>query len=1093
MPTFRVAVPYDRVQETRMSAEEDAALVARYGRSRDREALDEIVRRHWPLAYRLALRCLVDPAAAEDAAQEAFVALVRGARKFDEARPFGPWFRTLVMNAVRMSRRARERRQRHEERAAFAWSPSAPALDEALLAREVEEHVSRLPKDERFAIVMHFYEGHSHEEVATVLGCPRGTASSRIRRGLGRLRESMAGAGYAGSLDALERLLASPRGVVSVPPPSSIALEALAAKAVPWMAGGLAIKVAAILLVVCLAASAVFVSRNRPPAQMQRDQAVAPAQSQDAGRTVRQDGVKQDGQQGGEQGTTGQGTASPVRDGAEGKPIAAPPSTLAAKGPGFLVTVTDASGKPVPGARVEARRENRDGAFAELLGRMPVQCLSRWDDSSVIADANGQAFLGGLKPITVEHVNGERVSGKVVLVAVSGVDEAASEGLPLPSDVASVGLVLRSPSSPKTGCGSVVLTVKTPAGPLASTKLSGTFFVIFGTDMARMVGAGFDGETDPDGRLVLHDLQPGSDSLSIMHENYQEEPVDFRVDAGRETDKTILLEPGAVLAGRVCLADGSTPGHVVAGWHLKALDDRTIEQGRIYSSKNIHVYTNGSYRTEALPPGLYTVKAWAPGYCVVAVDVPAHEPRTIAIPDLVLGQQGATVAGRVSGPGGPESFIILEDADRNLLGVARASADGRFAIACVPEGTTRVLFMSGTGAEEQVLGMLVNGVDARAVLLTTVQVPAQGELSLGDLGAASSQEVATFKGRVFGPDGQPIAGASFTVASTGTEKTAASDAQGAFEILGLAPGDDSLRVTSGDLVNLQPTSVHLVAGENDQDVTLAPGGSVSGTVSPLPENAGGLAVVAYACGPGDAPAPADRSISPVGQNGRYHLRALRPGRYKVLIPSFHEPVEVTVVSGREETLDLSLTSGTGEIVVNVQGKAAVSAMALRGTLDFRSMVLDPLAQATFTDGKAVLGSIPQGTVTVLVMLQGGTPQDDNDRLMLFREGLTVGTASHQEIDLAVPDQAVAGSISGQVSPAPDKQGAQCMVLARGDGVLLTTSIKADGSFTIPTVPPGRYTVEALSMEAMFADKLSASGVEVTVLAKQAASVSLTLK
>jgi RNA polymerase sigma-70 factor (ECF subfamily) len=64
------------------------------------------------------------------------------------------------------------------------------------MREEVGRHVQALPLDVRVAVVLHFYEGQTHDEVAEVVGCPKGTASSRIRRGLEKLKESLTSAGY---------------------------------------------------------------------------------------------------------------------------------------------------------------------------------------------------------------------------------------------------------------------------------------------------------------------------------------------------------------------------------------------------------------------------------------------------------------------------------------------------------------------------------------------------------------------------------------------------------------------------------------------------------------------------------------------------------------------------------------------------------------------------------------------------------------------------------------------------------------------------------------------------------------------------------
>src|SRR5205823_3773159 len=103
---------------------------------------------------------------------------------------------------------SRRTRKRHEERlarrAAPVSEPEAP-----LVAREVEERLTTLPYELRSPLVLHFYEGCSFEEVATVLGCPRSTVQSRIGRGLEQLREALVGAGCVVTLPQLEQELSA--------------------------------------------------------------------------------------------------------------------------------------------------------------------------------------------------------------------------------------------------------------------------------------------------------------------------------------------------------------------------------------------------------------------------------------------------------------------------------------------------------------------------------------------------------------------------------------------------------------------------------------------------------------------------------------------------------------------------------------------------------------------------------------------------------------------------------------------------------------------------------------------------------------------
>ena len=60
--------------------------------------LEQLFRAHWPRAYRAAYLVVHDGAAAEDIAQEAFLAAVRALDRFDRRRPFGPWLHRIVAN-----------------------------------------------------------------------------------------------------------------------------------------------------------------------------------------------------------------------------------------------------------------------------------------------------------------------------------------------------------------------------------------------------------------------------------------------------------------------------------------------------------------------------------------------------------------------------------------------------------------------------------------------------------------------------------------------------------------------------------------------------------------------------------------------------------------------------------------------------------------------------------------------------------------------------------------------------------------------------------------------------------------------------------
>src|SRR3990170_6112629 len=88
---------------------------AQRGSASDLEALFRI---HWPRAYRAAYLVTHDSGAAEDIAQEAFLAALRALDRFDRRRPFGPWLHRIVVN--RSIDWARSRALRREVGADFA-------------------------------------------------------------------------------------------------------------------------------------------------------------------------------------------------------------------------------------------------------------------------------------------------------------------------------------------------------------------------------------------------------------------------------------------------------------------------------------------------------------------------------------------------------------------------------------------------------------------------------------------------------------------------------------------------------------------------------------------------------------------------------------------------------------------------------------------------------------------------------------------------------------------------------------------------------------------------------------------------------------
>jgi RNA polymerase sigma factor (sigma-70 family) len=172
----------------------DEEVLEAVGRG-DGDALGVLYDRFGRLAYRLAYRVLRDQTLAEDAVQEAFLAVWRSADgyKRERAKP-STWILTVVhRRSVDLVRREDRRRGEPLERA--PEPTSAPADEDATLRDRraaVQAALTELPGEQRQALELAYYGGLTQSELAERLGVPLGTVKSRMFAGLGRLRELLA-------------------------------------------------------------------------------------------------------------------------------------------------------------------------------------------------------------------------------------------------------------------------------------------------------------------------------------------------------------------------------------------------------------------------------------------------------------------------------------------------------------------------------------------------------------------------------------------------------------------------------------------------------------------------------------------------------------------------------------------------------------------------------------------------------------------------------------------------------------------------------------------------------------------------------------
>jgi RNA polymerase sigma-70 factor, ECF subfamily len=151
--------------------------------------LETLFRHHWPRAYGAAYLVVHDAAAAEDIAQEAFLAAVRALDRFDRRRPFGPWLHRIVVNrAIDWSRARALRREAGD--AAIEQVSATPAPDNPH-AQTLAAALAELSPEHRAVIVLRHLLDYTPGEIAELTGLPRGTVNSRLRRGLDQLAQRL--------------------------------------------------------------------------------------------------------------------------------------------------------------------------------------------------------------------------------------------------------------------------------------------------------------------------------------------------------------------------------------------------------------------------------------------------------------------------------------------------------------------------------------------------------------------------------------------------------------------------------------------------------------------------------------------------------------------------------------------------------------------------------------------------------------------------------------------------------------------------------------------------------------------------------------
>ena len=178
-----------------MEPDEPALVAAAQGG--DRQALDRLLRLHHDRIHGLCRRICGNDADAQDATQEALIAIVRGLPRFDGRAAFGTWSYRIATNACLDELRRRKRRPEPglpdlERATGRGTAGDGPAVDTTVADQLVlDAALATLPPDFRAAVVLRDLCRLDYAEISETLGIPPGTVRSRIARGRAALARTL--------------------------------------------------------------------------------------------------------------------------------------------------------------------------------------------------------------------------------------------------------------------------------------------------------------------------------------------------------------------------------------------------------------------------------------------------------------------------------------------------------------------------------------------------------------------------------------------------------------------------------------------------------------------------------------------------------------------------------------------------------------------------------------------------------------------------------------------------------------------------------------------------------------------------------------
>lgn len=1017
---------------TEWSQESDEELIRRYVQDNDRSAFETLLSRHYQQTYRLALKMLGDPAGADDAAQNAFVSLLRKAYRFEQGRPFRPWFYAIVMNAIRQEGRKRQRRQVKEQDAAVSELVVQRNWDEPFIREEIEKTLCYLSEEDRVAVILHFYEGKTHSDIAADLGIPKGTVSTRIRRGLNRLKSVMSKSGYGGSILGIEEALRNwPHGGEGAVIPNAAALER---RANSWLAQSIIVK-ATVVAVGAMLVSLAFAPDLLEPSDNadEKDSITVGWRGDSSSGKKRLDRVVDDQngdpsnekssaddgeteRSGGTESTRSEQGTSKVQGGQNGKTEreAGPEDSAQVQGP-VRVRVLDSEGKAFAGARVSFV------ASDTVLGEPHFRNDGMRQGSSIgVTDANGELQL---------KLQKSRLAGRSVfrLYAQDKLFLGRTESLRV-EDLRTIGeegrsltIRLKDPRKLAQGESALILTALKADEGSKPRRLKGTLRGLNDSSFRRAINRSMNEQ----GQTAIHELPPGSYRLTASLTGFATQSFDFLLKGGKATVQELSFRyKESIIRGSFAeFPEGKTG-------RQKAILYRLGERNLLGSRRSSRL---GRFEFKGLAPGNYVVKVIHPEQTGLVDWQIARVERAGTIVQLKpvvfrseLAAQGVLVdqAGRPV----PSKDLVLANKSLGVISRAKSSNLGQFEFRGVKPGRYS-LVLSGKSKQ----------------ILARVEISGQSPLFLGEVLLASEEQTRRFV--VLMPS-QEKGEIRCQLSAPGYLQTLNSTWRPSVYWVSKVPGLVYFQAQVGGAYYTPLMPLQLKGGQIKKlpVAQLLKAGQLSGRLIQFRGRGREDRVTLRRIGRG-LPFASQEAI--IGASGQFQFQNLAPGSYQLSVGHVSLAEAIVIPAGGQVTKKISLQGEDASLNVRWRGETPKDIK-----LSFFWLSQDRRAVGVIA-GESVKKSL-QTYKLKAGQIHAIYGRQSAGQFQGIVKKTTVFASQTSDLDLAWSESFGSSSLSGQVKGV--KEGQRLCVFAVSERALYSREIGRDGAFQLNQLPSGQYRV-----------------------------------